>query len=107
MTLLDESNAQEEIETSDKVIALFFAQWCPFCRAFKSVFESLALSSDEDFTTVDISHEESPVWERYDIEIVPTLIVFSQGETIARRDGKPHIGLSETDLRELIEEIRE
>lgn len=77
------------------------------CRAFKSVFKGLAASSDEDFTAVEISDEENSTWERYEIGIVPTLIAFSQGEIIARRDGKAHIGLSETDLRELIEEIRD
>lgn len=107
MTLIDESNAETEIESSEKVIALFFAQWCPYCRAFKSVFESLASSSEGDFTAVDISDEENPMWERYEISIVPTLIAFSQGEIIARRDGKAHVGLSETDLRDLIEEIQD
>jgi len=106
MTLVDESSAETEIETSEKIIALFFAQWCPFCRAFKSVFESLASSSGGDFAAVDISDEENPMWEKYEINIVPTLIAFSKGETIGRRDGKAHVGLSEIDLRELIEEIR-
>lgn len=106
MTLIDEHSAETEIETSEKIIALFFAQWCPYCRAFKSVFENIASSSDGDFAAVDISDEGNPMWEKYEISIVPTLIAFSQGETIGRRDGKAHVGLSQTDLRKLIEETR-
>ncbi|MCK4454936.1 MAG: hypothetical protein KAU99_01165 [Thermoplasmata archaeon] len=74
MTLVD--NAEAEIEKSESIVTLFFARWCPFCRAFKPSFEDLASSSGGDF-----------------------------GEVTARRDGKPHVGLSESDLKGLMEEI--
>lgn len=103
MTLVD--NAEAEIEKSESIVTLFFARWCLFCRAFKSSFEDLASSSGGDFGEVDISDEGSEYWDKYDINIVPTLIAFSRGEVTARRNGKPHVGLSESDLKGLMEEI--
>lgn len=104
MTLVD--NAEAAIEKSKSIVTLFFARWCPFCRAFKPSFEYLASSSNGDFGEIDISDEESEYWDKYDINIVPTLIAFSRGKVTARRDGKPHVGLSESDLKGLLEEIQ-
>jgi thiol-disulfide isomerase/thioredoxin len=104
MTLVD--NAEAAIEKSESVVMLFFARWCPFCRAFKSSFAGLASSSNGDFGEIDISDEESEYWDKYDINIVPTLIAFSRGKVTARRDGRPHIGLRESDLKGLVEEIQ-
>ena len=104
MTLVD--NAEAAIEKSESIVMLFFARWCPFCRAFKPSFEDLASSPNGDFGEIDISDEESEYWDKYDINIVPTLIAFSRGKVTARRDGKPHVGLSESDLKRLLEEIQ-
>lgn len=103
MTLVD--NAEAAIEKSESVVMLFFARWCPFCRAFKPSFEDLASSSNGGFGEIDISDEESEYWDKYDINVVPTLIAFSRGKVTARRDGKPHVGLSESDLKRLLEDI--
>jgi len=104
MTLVD--NAEAAIEKSESVVMLFFARWCPFSRAFKPSFEDLASSSNGDFGEIDISDEESEYWDKYDINIVPTLIAFSRGKVTARRDGRPHVGLSKSDLKGLTEEIK-
>lgn len=105
--LVNEDSANTEIEKSEKIVALFFARWCPYCKAFKPVFERYASTSDQDFAAVDISDEESDLWEKYEIHIVPTLIAFSHGKIVARKDGRAHVGLSESDLRDLIEEIQD
>lgn len=103
MTLVD--NAEAAVEKSESVVILFFARWCPFCRAFKPSFEDLASSSDGDFGEIDISDEDSEYWDKYDIAIVPTLIAFSRGKVTARRDGRSHVGLSKSDLKGLMEEV--
>ena len=37
--------------------------------------------------------EDNPLWESYGIEIVPTVLFFSNGEVVRRLDGKPLVGL--------------
>jgi thioredoxin 1 len=105
MTLID--NAEAEIGESESIVALFFAQWCPYCRAFKPAFEKTASSSDRDCGLIDISDEKSEYWDRYGISIVPTVIVFSNGEVIARKDGKPRVGLRESELKDLLDETED
>jgi thioredoxin-like negative regulator of GroEL len=105
MTLVD--NAEVEIEESENVVALFFAGWCPYCRAFKPTFESIASSSNRDFGEIDISDEASEYWDKYGIRIVPTVIAFSHGAVTARRDGKSHVGLNESELKELLDETED
>lgn len=102
MTLVED--AENELERSDSIVCLFHAKWCPFCRSFRPTFQSIAKSSDRDFTEVDISDEACEYWDKYGIGIVPTVIVFSGGEVVARRDGKPHKGLKESELKDLLDE---
>jgi thiol-disulfide isomerase/thioredoxin len=102
MTLVD--NAEVEIEKSESIVALFHASWCPYCRAFRPAFKSTASSSDRDFGEIDISDEKSEYWDKYGISIVPTVIAFCRGEVTARRDGRPHVGLKEPELKNLLKE---
>ena len=41
------------------------------------------------------------MWDTYKIEVIPTLIAFSKGKIVARKDGVPQVGLQESDLLEL------
>lgn len=105
MTLLDD--AESELETSDKIIVLFHATYCPYCRGFKPEFERVASSSNLDFGCVDVTDSDSPYWDKYGISMVPTVIVFSKGDVVTRADGKAHAGLDASKLEELIDEVQE
>ena len=105
MTLLDD--AESELETSDKIIVLFHATYCPYCRGFKPEFEKAASASDLNFGCVDVTDNDSPYWDKYGIRIVPTVIVFSKGDIVTRADGKAHVGLDVSQLEDLIDEAQE
>ncbi len=86
------------------VLALFYADWCPFCVSFLPEFEHL---TSERFQTaeVDISDEANRLWEEYKIEIVPTLVAFEHGKETVRRNGRRGIGLSNRDIEDLKREL--
>ncbi len=42
--------------------------------------------------------------EEYSIEIFPTVILFEDGRVLKRLDGKPHQGLDEKQLKDLLED---
>ncbi|MFQ6106736.1 MAG: thioredoxin family protein [Thermoplasmata archaeon] len=107
MTLVDKDRAEAEIRTSEKIIALFFADYCPYCRAFRPLFQNVASSSDGDFAEIDITDDDSPFWDEFGISIVPTIIAFSDGGIIARRDGKAHVGLDISDLEGILREVKD
>ena len=79
----------------------FLADWCPYCRAFVPDFEALQGSGPFEVAIADLTDEESPLWEQFRVEVVPTLVAFRSGQAIFRRDGILGQGLSTADLTAL------
>jgi thioredoxin 1 len=48
--------------------------------------------------------DNNPLWERYSIDAVPTIIAFEKGKIISRRDAKMGIGLVKSDLDSIMKE---
>jgi thioredoxin-like negative regulator of GroEL len=81
-------------------LVLFYADWCPFCRTFLKIVDEKKGELKHDLVSAKVNEDENPLWEMYKIETVPTLIAFSKGKVIARKDAVPHVGLNENDLLE-------
>ncbi|HTP53664.1 MAG TPA: thioredoxin family protein [Thermoplasmata archaeon] len=75
----------------------FLADWCPYCRDFAPRFEALG-AMGANLLAVDLSDLGSPLWERFGIDIVPTVLVFQDGAIVVRADGVPMEGLGPSDL---------
>jgi len=54
-----------------------------------------------------INDDENPLWDRFSINTVPTLIAFEKGNIISRRDPKIGLGLSKSDFDSILKEISE
>ena len=85
---------------------LFFAEWCPFCRSFYPRFQSALGGKGVTWAEVDISDMENPLWETFDIDVVPTVIIFKESQPIFRRDGDLGRGLSEKVIDEVLQEMK-
>jgi thiol-disulfide isomerase/thioredoxin len=85
---------------------MFYADWCPFCMAFKPTFEDLAQKEHVDYGEANISHYEDPLWEQFQIRVVPSLLIFKDGKLFKRKDGIPLQGLSKADLDEVTNDLR-
>ncbi|HTW55558.1 MAG TPA: thioredoxin family protein [Thermoplasmata archaeon] len=72
----------------------FAADWCPFCRAFLPRFAALRARHPQ-LLVGDVTSEESPLWDRFGIEVVPTVIVFVDGQPHDRFDGMGGVGLTQ------------
>jgi len=104
--MIEAENEKELIESlkgGPRVFALFYASWCPFCRAFLPIFEQHAQRNVGDkFLLVKIDDETNPLWEKYEVDVVPTVILF-QGEKVSRRlDGTLGVGLNERQLERFL-----
>lgn len=84
---------------------MFLASWCPFCRRFKPIFESVLHEEGIEAALVDLSDESNPLWDTFRIETVPTVIVFRDGEIVLRRDGVPGRGLSAEIMTEVVQTV--
>jgi hypothetical protein len=52
-----------------------------------------------------INDDDDPLWDRFSINTVPTLIAFDGNEIISRRDSKMGVGLNKTDIDSILLEI--
>jgi thioredoxin-like negative regulator of GroEL len=85
---------------------LFAADWCPFCRRFSPIFDSVLAQKSMPGALADLSDLENPLWETFDIDVVPTVMVFSEGEVVYRKDGVLGQGLSEDVMGEVIKQAQ-
>jgi len=86
---------------------MFYADWCPFCQKFKRTFESFGNASDKKikFYSHMINDDDDPLWDRFSINTVPTLIAFNGDKIISRRDSKMGVGLNKTDIDSILIDI--
>jgi thioredoxin 1 len=97
-----------------KVLIMFYADWCPFCQKFKPIFESLSSlvpnepKSKTKYRTyaAKVNDDDNPLWERFSINSIPTLIAFDQTTIAARRDARMGIGLAKSDLDSILRELK-
>ena len=107
MEQLQPNQFDKILSSQVKSLVMFYADWCPFCQKFKLTFESLANTSDKKikFYAHMINDDDDPLWDRFSINTVPTLIAFDGNEIISRRDSKMGVGLNKTDIDSILIEI--
>jgi len=92
------------LKSDKKTVVLFYATWCPYCANFKPTFESAKIQTINKLGSI-IDEDENPLWDRFNIQAVPTIIVFQNGKIISRKDAKKHVGLTKSDMDSLVTEL--
>jgi thioredoxin 1 len=92
------------LNSDKKTIVLFYATWCPYCSNFKPTFESVKIETATKLGSI-IDEDENPLWDRFNIQAVPTIITFQNGKIISRRDAKKQVGLTKSDMDSIIKEL--
>jgi thioredoxin 1 len=95
-----------QLGKNPKLLVLFWASWCPFCRRFLPIFEA----ATADFNLGKIVHAriddlENPLWEDYDIEAAPTAIYFVNGKVCSRLDSRLGLGLNEKQFKAWLKKL--
>ena len=92
------------LSDNKKTLVLFYASWCPYCASFKPFFEHVNMN---DIRRVEalVDEDENPLWDRFNIQSVPTMIAFEKGNIVARKDAKKHVGLTKSDMESIIKEL--
>ena len=100
------------LSKTNKVLVMFYADWCPFCQKFKPMFESLPCLTDSKSNAkyraygAKLNDDDNPLWDRFSISSVPTIIAFDGARPIARRDARMGIGLTKSDLDSILSELK-
>ena len=94
-----------QLKKTGTVAVLFTTEWCPFCQRFKPLFESALDQNGMTKTFVDLSDLENPLWEVFDVGVVPTVVVFKDGDPVLRKDGVLGRGLPADVMIEVVRKI--
>jgi thioredoxin 1 len=85
----------------DRVIALFYASWCPFCVKFLPAFRKRAAEAGRHLVVVQ--DDQETIAGRYSVKVYPTVLFFENGAVSKRLDGVLGVGLDEQKLAEFID----
>ena len=102
--VLPEEFDSKVLNSSTKTIVLFYADWCPYCSNFKPTFEEINSDKIQKKTAL-VNEDENPLWDRFNIQMVPTMIAFQNGKILARRDARGGIGLTRKDMESIVKEL--
>jgi thioredoxin 1 len=113
MKHLEPSQFDKLLSSHEKALVMFYADWCPFCQKFRPIFESVAkqdhnksVPKEYKMYVSKVNDDDNPLWDRFSINAVPTIIAFNdRGEIVSRRDAKRGVGLDRTDLDSILGEI--
>ena len=87
---IDEEIAFESLIGNSKLPVLvdFWAEWCGPCKMMVPEIKRVAVSNAERFVVAKVNTEGLPALaQRFKINAIPTLVVFSRGVELARSEG--------------------
>lgn len=87
MKQLNAQNFKSTLQENTWALVDFYTTWCPPCKLLKPVLEELSKEmTNLNFYTLDIEEAED-IAEDYEIQSVPTLILFKNGNQVGKKLG--------------------
>lgn len=91
---------ESHINGSKPVVVDFFATWCGPCKHMTSVLQQLKSKVGDTVTVLKLDIDKNPHYaNRYQINSVPTVIIFKWGKIMWRKSGV-------SNVRELLDNLR-
>ncbi len=61
----------------------FWAPWCVYCRRIGPALEKLAQEKEGEIVIAKVNIDEEPLLaEKYQVEVIPTLILYKEGKEL-------------------------
>ncbi|MGN0305719.1 MAG: thioredoxin [Lachnospiraceae bacterium] len=83
--LTNEEFNQEVLEKQRLTVVDFWAPWCTYCRRIEPAYEKIGSEYGDKFLIAKVNIDEEPkLAEKYQVEIIPTIMVFKNGEPVGQ-----------------------
>jgi thioredoxin 1 len=82
---VDNENFELEVLKSSKpVLVDFWAEWCMPCKMVSPIVEEVGREMSDKIKTVKVNVDENPdLAMRYNIQAIPTLLLFKEGKVVS------------------------
>lgn len=81
-------NFEQLIQSDVPVLVDFYAEWCQPCKIQSPVLQELAREESGRIRVIKIDVDKNPlIARRYQIQGVPTLMLFRKGQVLWRQSG--------------------
>ena len=89
MEMINDTNFENDVLKADKpVLVDFFATWCGPCRQMLPIVTELSEEMADAIKIVKLDVDEAPkTAEKYEIQSIPTMILFKDGQVKSTRNG--------------------
>lgn len=97
----------EVINSGKPVLVDFYAEWCAPCKMMPPILKELKEMMKDNLTILKIDVDKNPhVAQAFEIQGVPTLIIFKDGEIRWRQSGVANAKQLQHVIQQLPEKVK-